>query len=144
MFFSETGKAFAREHRTMKTSISSHSKVAVIAVVSCLAGAFALVKAEQRPAAEIAIGSSDLGGVVTSMNGPEAGAWVIAETADLPTKFARMVVTDEQGRYVIPELPKANYNVWVRGYVLADSHSVKASPGQHLHLPAAPAPPPPP
>src|SRR5260370_1433482 len=140
MFFSETGKAFAREHRTMKTSISRHSKVAVIAVVSCLAGAFALVKAQQRPAAEIAIGSSDLGGVVTSMNGPEAGAWVIAETADLPTKFARMVVTDEQGRYVIPELPKANYNVWVRGYGLVDSQSVKATPGQHLDLTAVPAP----
>src|SRR5260370_381957 len=140
MFFSETGKAFAREHRTMKTSISRHSKVAVIAVVSCLAGAFALVKAQQRPAAEIAIGSSDLGGVVSSMNGLEAGVWCSAESADMPTKFAKMVVTDEQGRYVIPELPKANYNVWVRGYGLVDSQSVKATPGQHLDLTAVPAP----
>jgi hypothetical protein len=28
--------------------------------------------------------------------------WVIAETTELPTKFACMVVTDDQGRYVIP------------------------------------------
>src|SRR5437016_6228128 len=124
----------------MKTGISKHSKIAVIALASCLAGAFALVKAQQRPAVEIAIDSSDVGGVVTSMNGPEAGVWVIAETADLPTKFAKMVVTDERGRYVIPELPKANYNVWVRGYGLVDSPKVKATPGAHLNLTAVPAP----
>src|SRR5437879_593604 len=139
MCFTETGKAFVREQRTMKTGISKHSKIAVIALASCLAGAFALVKAQQRPAVEIAIDSSDVGGVVTSMNGPEAGVWVIAETADLPTKFAKMVVTDERGRYVIPELPKANYNVWVRGYGLADSQRVKVTPGQHLNLTAAPS-----
>ena len=78
--------------------------------------------------------------MVTGTNGPEAGVWVIAETADLPTKFAKMVVTDERGRYVIPQLPKANYNVWVRGYGLVDSQKVKATPGQHLNLTAMPAP----
>src|ERR1700689_2537125 len=62
-----------------------------------------------------------IGGVVTSPNGPEAGVWVIAETNDLPTKFAKVVVTDDRGRYVIPELPQANYSVWVRGYGLVDS-----------------------
>ena len=51
---------------------------------------------------EINIGESDLGGVVTSPNGPEAGVWVIAETTGLPTKYAKIVVTDERGRYVIP------------------------------------------
>src|SRR5580704_613733 len=140
MCFTETGKAFVREQRTMKTGIGRHSKVAVIALATCVVGAFALVKAQQRPAVEIAIGSSDVGGVVTSMNGPEAGAWVVAETADLPTKFAKMVVTDERGRYVIPELPKASYNVWVRGYGLVDSQKVKVAPGQHLDLNAVPAP----
>src|SRR5580704_13419122 len=114
----------------MKTTMSRHSKIVVIALASCLVGAFALVKAQQRPAAEIAIGNSDVGGVVSSMNGPEAGVWVIAETADLPTKFAKMVVTDERGRYVIPELPKANYNVWVRGYGLVDSQRVNVTPGR--------------
>ncbi len=124
----------------MKTGIGRHSKIAAIALVSCLAGAFPLVKAQQRPAAEVAIGNSDVGGTVTGTNGPEAGVWVIAETTDLPTKFAKMVVTDERGRYVIPELPKAKYNVWVRGYGLVDSQKVSATPGQHLNLTAAPAP----
>src|SRR5438445_5515484 len=128
------------EQRTMKTGITKHSKIAVIAVASCLAGAFALVNAQQHPAVETAIGSSDVDGVVTSMNGPEAGVWVIAETTDLPTKFAKMVVTDERGRYLIPELPKANYNVLVRGYGLVDSQRVKVTPGQHLNLTAVPAP----
>ena len=56
-------------------------------------------------------GANDIAGVVTGANGPEAGVWVIAETTELPTKFARMVVTDDQGRYVIPDLPNANYQV---------------------------------
>ena len=71
--------------------------------------------------ASVSIGTTDIGGVVTGANGPEAGVWVIAETTDLPTKYAKIVVTDDQGRYVIPDLPKANYSVWVRGYGLVDS-----------------------
>src|SRR6266436_5243704 len=63
----------------------------------------------------------DIGGFVTSPNGVEAGVWVIAETTDLPAKFVKIVVTDEKGRYVLPDLPKANYKVWVRGYGLVDS-----------------------
>ena len=98
------------------------------------------LNAQQRPAAEVSIGATDLGGVVTSPGGPEAGVWVIAETTDLPTKFAKMVVTDDRGRYVIPELPKASYNVWVRGYGLVDSPKMKAAPGQHVNLTAVPAP----
>jgi hypothetical protein len=85
-------------------------------------------------------GESDLGGVVTSAKGPEAGAWVIAETTDLPTKYAKIVVTDERGRYLIPDLPKASYSVWVRGYGLVDSPKVKASPGEILNLTAVLAP----
>ncbi len=75
----------------------------------------------QQTAGGITVGESDLGGVVRSANGPEAGVWVIAETTDLPTKFIKIVVTDDQGRYVLPELPKATYSVWVRGYGLVDS-----------------------
>ena len=56
--------------------------------------------------------------------------WVIAETTDLPTKFAKIVVTDDQGRYLIPELPKAKYKVWVRGYGLVDSAKVDGEPGK--------------
>jgi|SRR5688572_19692219 len=55
----------------------------------------------------------DVLGVVTGPRGaPEAGVWVIAETNDLPTKFDKIVVTDDQGRYAIPDLPKATYQVW--------------------------------
>jgi hypothetical protein len=90
----------------------------------------------RKPAAEVKIVSDDIGGVVTSSKGPEAGVWVIAETKDLPTGYRKIVVTDDQGRYVIPELPKANYDVWVRGYGLVDSPKVKAAPGKMLNLTA--------
>jgi len=74
-----------------------------------------------------AIGATDVGGTVVGAAGPEAGVWVIAETTELPTKFARIVVTDDQGRYLIPDLPAANYSVWVRGYGLVDSAKVIAN-----------------
>src|SRR5918999_6031942 len=90
--------------------------------------------------ASVRIDSDDIGGVVTSAKGAEAGVWVIAETTDLPTRFAKMVVTDDQGRYVVPDLPKASYNVWVRGYGLVDSQKVKASPGNLVNLTAVIAP----
>ena len=82
----------------------------------------------------------DISGVVTSSKGPEAGVWVIAETTDLPTRFTRSVVTDDKGRYVIPDLPSANYQVWVRGYGLVDSPKMRAKPGQTLNLTAVQAP----
>ncbi|HEY7557645.1 MAG TPA: carboxypeptidase-like regulatory domain-containing protein, partial [Candidatus Binatia bacterium] len=88
----------------------------------------------------VRIDKDDIGGVVTSDSGPEAGVWVIAETTSLPTKFAKIVVTDDQGRYVIPDLPKANYTLWVRGYGLVDSPKVKAAPGKILNLKAVIAP----
>src|SRR5579884_3271963 len=84
--------------------------------------------------------NNDLEGAVTSTNGAEAGVWVIAETTDLPTRFVKIVVTDEQGRYVLPDLPQANYSVWVRGYGLVDSPKVQAMPGQALNLTAVVAP----
>src|SRR5262245_15607764 len=86
------------------------------------------------------VGATDLGGVGTGPGGPDAGVWVIAETTDLPTKFAKMVATDDQGRYLIPELPKAKYKVWVRGYGLVDSQKVDSEPGKTLNLTAVKAP----
>jgi len=94
----------------------------------------------QGGGAQVAIDPDDIGGMVRGVSGPEAGVWVIAETTDLPTKFARMVVTDDAGRYVIPDLPRAKYNVWVRGYGLVDSAKVDGEPGMHLDLVAVPAP----
>ena len=81
-----------------------------------------------------------MGGVVRSSKGPEAGVWVIAETKDLPTPYAKIVVTDDQGRYLLPDLPKANYSVFVRGYGLVDSPRVNATPGKALNLTAVIAP----
>src|SRR5687768_13533755 len=88
----------------------------------------------------VPIDPDDVGGVVTGGNGPEAGVWVIAETTSLPTKLARIVVTDDQGRYVIPDLPRGDYQVWVRGYGLVDSPRQAAKPGQQLNLKAVTAP----
>ncbi|HEV8217616.1 MAG TPA: carboxypeptidase-like regulatory domain-containing protein [Gemmatimonadaceae bacterium] len=89
---------------------------------------------------QVEVGPSDIGGTVTGPKGPEAGVWVIAETRDLPTKFVRIVVTDDQGRYLIPDLPKATYDVWVRGYGLVDSPKSKSAAGKTLDLKATPAP----
>jgi hypothetical protein len=75
-----------------------------------------------------------LTGTVTSADGPEAGVWVIAETTDLPTKFIKTVVTNDSGRYLIPDLPEASYKVWVRGYGLLDSAGVTAQPGDTVSL----------
>src|ERR1700730_18173429 len=91
--------------------------------------------------AAVAIDNDDIGGVVRGPAGPEAGVWVIAETTELPTKFAKIVVTDDQGRFVIPDLPpNVNYEVWVRGYGLVDSPKLRSRPGQQLSLTAVPAP----
>ena len=81
-----------------------------------------------------AIDSDDIGGVVKSAKGLEAGVWVIAETTDLPTRYIKTVVTDDQGRYVVPDLPKANYTVWARGYGLVDSPKVQTVPGKIVNL----------
>ncbi|MEA3193171.1 MAG: hypothetical protein QOD26_1504 [Betaproteobacteria bacterium] len=110
------------------------------AAVAALLVACAAQLGESGSDPAISIGDSDLGGVVTSANGPEAGVWVIAETTGLPTKYAKMVVTDDRGRYVVPGLPKATYDVWVRGYGLVDSAKVRAEPGKLLNLTAVPAP----
>jgi hypothetical protein len=112
----------------------------VIALAVLLAATLAGWLAAQTKSEGVRVGNSDLGGVVSSPKGPEAGVWVIAETTDLPTKFVKIVVTDDMGRYLVPELPKANYNVFVRGYGLVDSPKVKATPGQTLNLKAVVAP----
>ena len=99
--------------------------------------AAALVSA---PAFAQKITEKDIGGTVTGAKGPEAGVWVIAETTDLPTKFARIVVTNDKGQYLVPDLPVANYTVWVRGYGLVDSPKLRAKPGQRLDHKAVAAP----
>jgi hypothetical protein len=116
------------------------SKVGVLAIVFAGFWLAMPVGLNSQQSAMINIDNDDIGGVVTSAKGTEAGVWVIAETNDLPTRFARMVVTDDQGRYVLPDLPQANYNIWVRGYGLVDSPKVRATPGKLLNLKAVSAP----
>src|SRR5207302_4572801 len=128
------------------TKTGLYSSVAAIAVATLLAAAPVPARAQQAdPAMRLgnglqSVGDNNIGGTVTGPNGPEAGVWVIAETTDLPTKFAKIVVTDDRGRYLIPELPKANYNVWVRGYGLVDSKKIRSVPGKALNLKAVAAP----
>ena len=86
----------------------------------------------QQPANDVAIDNDDIGGVVTGPKGPEAGVWVIAETRDLPVRYIKSVVTDDRGRFVVPDLPPANYQVWARGYGLVDSAKATAKPGQRV------------
>ena len=106
------------------------SAAALIVAAPVLFAIVATPRAQQPPAQSsmVQIDDKAIGGVVTSRFGPEAGVWVIAETRDLGTRFAKMVATDERGRYVIPDLPKANYRVWVRGYGLVDSEKVASEP----------------
>lgn len=124
------------------------STIKALILWTCMAG-ITLVRMEASPrpsaakpadASSVSIDPDDIGGVVTSSKGPEAGVWVIAETTGLPTKFRKMVVTNDNGQYLLPDLPKANYNIWVRGYGLVDSKPVEAAPGVNLALTAVVAP----
>src|SRR3954447_18128043 len=123
---------------SMRIKAALYTTVATVALGLLLAATYPIaIEAQQaQPAATGAIAGEDIGGVVTSRVGPEAGVWVVAETTELGTRFAKMVVTDDAGRYVIPDLPKAKYKVWVRGYGLVDSPKVDADPGRQLNLTA--------
>src|SRR5437870_12774885 len=98
----------------MKTKNSSLWRIAALCFGVIVAAAPARMSAQQNTDQTVRIGDNDRGGVVTGANGPEAGVWVIAETTDLPTKFATNVVTDDRGRSVLPDLPKAAHRVWAR------------------------------
>src|SRR6201988_4332880 len=124
----------------MRMNSSKSSLLASAALAALIALAVLPASAQQPATAAVTIDNDDIGGVVTGPNGPEAGVWVIAETRDLPVRYIKIVVTDDQGRYVVPDLPKASYDVWVRGYGLVDSPKVKSHPGKRLDLAAVPAP----
>jgi hypothetical protein len=111
-----------------------------VATVAASALLWAACSARIVPGGGTAPEGDDIAGVVTGASGPEAGVWVIAETSELPTKFAKIVVTDDRGRYLLPDLPKASYDVWVRGYGLVDSPKQRSEPGTTLNLKATPAP----
>ena len=87
-------------------------------------------------APDVAVDPDDIAGVVMGPKGPEAGVWVIAETRDLKTPFNRTVVTDDRGRFLVPDLPPGTYEVWARGYGLADSPKTRTARGRVLTLSA--------
>src|ERR1700729_4119802 len=109
---------------------------AAVAVAAFVAVSLTSLHAGQTPANTVVVGNDNIGGVVTGARGPEAGGWVLAETRDLPTRLIKIVVTDAQGRYLVPDLPKASYDVWVRGYGLVDSPKIKTTPGKTVNLKA--------
>ena len=115
---------------------------ALFASTCFVAASSAWVQASHAAAvpSAIPVAADGIGGVVTSAKGPEAGVWVIAQTHELPTRLIKIVVTDDQGRYYLPELPKAKYDVWVRGYGLVDSRHVEGTPGKNMNLTAVVAP----
>jgi len=116
------------------------TRTATLGLALLGAASLTVLQAGQTPTASVAVDGDDIGGVVTGAKGPEAGVWVIAETRETPTRLIKTVVTDDRGRYLVPDLPKGNYDVWVRGYGLVDSPKVKATPGTRLNLKAVPAP----
>src|SRR5262249_58213383 len=91
------------------------STVAALGLAALVAGPVNL-GAQQAPTPAVAIDNDDIGGGGRGPNGPEAGVWVIAEPTELPTKFARLVGTDNQRRYGLPDLPRASSLVSVRRY----------------------------
>ncbi len=111
-----------------------------IAIFAGLALFLATSREAVSQTAAVRIDPDDIGGVVTGPKGPEAGVWVIAETTELPTRLSKTVVTDDRGRYLIPDLPKANYTVWARGYGLVDSAKTTSAPGKMVNITAVVAP----
>jgi hypothetical protein len=115
--------------------------VAVGLAAAALVGSLLSLRTHaQQPPADVAIDNDDIGGVVTGPSGPEAGVWVIAETRELPVRYIKSVVTDDRGRFVVPDLPTATYSVWARGYGLVDSDKTSAKPGQRVRITAKVAP----
>src|SRR3954468_9000215 len=127
------------------TAISRRCAALTLAIglAVCTPWLFDRPHAQQAPrastAAAPAIDADDIGGVVSGPNGPEAGVWVIAETRDLPVRYIKIVATDDQGRYVIPDLPRGRYDVWARGYGLVDSAKTASEPGRQVNITATPA-----
>ena len=82
----------------------------------------------------MSIDGDDIGGVVTGPKGPEAGVWVIAETTTLPTRLIKSVVTDDQGRYLVPDLPKGQLRRVGARLRAVDSPKTKATPGKAARI----------
>src|SRR6202000_864149 len=116
----------------------SNACLAAVAIAALVTAWCGPANAQQKTA--LSVKADSIGGQVTGANGPEAGVWVIAETDDLPPKYAKIVVTNDNGQFLIPQLPSAKYKIWVRGYGLVDSDKQDAAPGKNIDLKAKVAP----
>jgi hypothetical protein len=92
----------------MSKSKRNYVLLAVVAFAVTMAISLAGVQGQGTPQAVVAIDGDDIGGVVTGPRGPEAGVWVVAETLETPTRLIKIAVTDDRGRYLIPDLAKSN------------------------------------
>ena len=116
------------------TEAQRRSGIIAVATVVLVGGVACGTPPSDEPLADVPIDPVGISGVVLNEDRPEAGVWVVAETDSLPTHFQRIVVTDDQGRFLVPDLPDGDYEVWVRGYGLRDSTRVTAAPGEQLSL----------
>src|SRR5438445_4862944 len=135
----DTAALIVRGDSPMATPRVLHSAAPLIALALLLLTGAPRPQAQPVAPLAVPIDADDIGGGVTGKHGPEAGVWVIAETTELGTRFAKMAVTDDHGRYVIPDLPPATYRVWVRGYGLVDSPRVTTARGRIVNLTAVEA-----
>jgi hypothetical protein len=126
---SRQGISSSSDRKVSMKFIGSRRSMLLGAVGVVLLAGYGAVKMSGQPKSKYVSPSGYIAGTVQGEKGPEAGVWVIAETKDLPTNFIKIVVTDDRGRYALPELPSASYKVWVRGYGLEDSSPVDAKPG---------------
>src|SRR5688572_13761331 len=117
----------------MRTDVTS--RVVKLLAAGAIVAAGLSTFACGAPGTVVDVDPASIGGVVLNGGRAEAGVWVIAETTGLPTHFSRIVVTDDEGRFLVPDLPaSASYDVWVRGYGLRDSQPVKAGRGERVTL----------
>ena len=124
----------------MRLSLNPTLAAGSIGVAGLLSALLAAAPFQAGTGGAVAIDKDDIGGVVSGPGGPEAGVWVIAETRDLGVRYIKTVVTDDRGRFVVPDLPSARYQVWARGYGLVDSAKSAATPGTLVNITAVPAP----
>src|SRR5258705_7158833 len=104
----------------------------------CVTVSYVVGNPQVAAQAGLQVDKASMGGTVTNAatGKPEAGVWVIAETK-LGVPYRKIVVTDDQGRFLAPDLPTASYDVWVRGYGLKDSAKTKAERGAQIKLQVA-------
>jgi hypothetical protein len=103
-------------------------KITRLRVKGAMLCALVAALSTQTISAQQSLANSYIQGVVQGEKGPEAGVWVIAETKDLLTNMIKIVVTDDRGRFLVPDLPNGKYKVWVRGYGLVDSTPIEMKP----------------